>query len=530
MRALKRARTKRLARLATRVYYLRKRGREQEMYNLICDEFVSLGGVYVKFLQGVLFSTPVMKRWHSPSRLHIFEKLDSEPIDVVQLLRQELSEEQLRQITLVQPEPFAAGSFGQVYLAQHANGKQVVVKVLRPLVGELLKFDLRLLGWFGRRFAAKEYSNITIRMSSAIKDFRQATLTETDYVTEAHFAHDLFESYRGHPRFVIPETYLDLCTPHIIVQEFINGISVAELLERKEHGTDPRAYVWQQLGSDLVLQMETLGVECLTSAFSLPRIQGDPHPGNVRLLPDNRVGIIDFGIAAPAPHNKAAFYGILEQWNRVYNEDGDVAGLFEQFMRFFVNDLYRALKKLSVYMPAPPAALQGLQDQAANKLRNGDMLREVGHVVQNLFEGAMGTHDIQAILSEGRLLSAFGQMVNKNNRLGLVVHLQSSEILRAAQTYVAMIEALGLRNELLPRILEQSVERVQREHSDIIHESDHVLSMSQSLDIVNRWLERVATRDPVLFRTLLKHINVARQVAVPLTAPASTSKEESTHA
>ena len=41
------------------------------------------GGVYVKFLQGVLFSSPVMQRWHSPSRLKIFENLDTQPIDVI---------------------------------------------------------------------------------------------------------------------------------------------------------------------------------------------------------------------------------------------------------------------------------------------------------------------------------------------------------------------------------------------------------------------------------------------------------------
>jgi len=130
--AIKRERTKRLARLGARVYYLRKRGKEQEMYDLICNEFLALGGVYVKFLQGVLFNTPIMKRWHSPNRLRIFENLDSEPLDIVHILREELTPEQLQQIALVQPEPFAAGSFGQVYLAQHANGKHIVIKVFGP--------------------------------------------------------------------------------------------------------------------------------------------------------------------------------------------------------------------------------------------------------------------------------------------------------------------------------------------------------------------------------------------------------------
>ena len=98
--ALKRERTKRLARLGARVFYLRKRGREQEMYDLICNEFVSLGGVYVKFMQGVLFQSPVMRRWHSPLRLKIFENLDTQPIDIIGLLHKELSPDDLRKVAL----------------------------------------------------------------------------------------------------------------------------------------------------------------------------------------------------------------------------------------------------------------------------------------------------------------------------------------------------------------------------------------------------------------------------------------------
>src|SRR5579859_4358709 len=112
--ALKRRRAHRLAKLGAKVYYLRRRGREQEMYDLICNEFLALGGVYIKFLQGVLFSTPMMKRWHSPKRQTIFENLACHELDVVGMLRTELPLPELRQIALIQPQPFAAGSFGQV--------------------------------------------------------------------------------------------------------------------------------------------------------------------------------------------------------------------------------------------------------------------------------------------------------------------------------------------------------------------------------------------------------------------------------
>jgi hypothetical protein len=519
--AIKRHRTRRLARLGARVYYLRQRGKEQEMYNLICDEFVDLGGVYVKFLQGVLFNTEVMRRWHSPNRLKIFENLESEKVDVIATLQKELNAEQLRDIALIQPEPFAAGSFGQVYMGQHANGRPIIIKVLRPMIRELLKYDLRLLSMFSKRFAAKQYDNITIKMSSAVKEFRQATLNETDYIAEAHFANDLYQSYKNNPDLVIPETYMNLCTPHIIVQEYVGGISGAELLRLKEsYGVNIADYIREQLGSDIEVQLEKLGTELLCGAFDLPRIQGDPHPGNIRFLPNNQVGLIDFGIAAPSPRNKAAFYGVLREWSMMYNRTGNVSAMFEQFLRFFVNDLYRALKKLSTFMPrmANPAPYRASPTETgeanttppASHDSSKDLMKEVGRVVQNLFDSALGTRDVDEILQEGRMLQAFGQMVNRGNRLGLVVHLESSEVLRAAQTYISLLETLGYMQTTLPKILNNVTERVRVQHPEIINETERSISTSQAVDTVNRWLERVAIKDPMLFRQLLQRVDLKK--------------------
>ena len=517
---IKRQRTRRLARLGARVYYLHQRGKEQEMYNLICDEFVDLGGVYVKFLQGVLFNSPIMKRWHSPHRLKIFENLESEPLDIISILQKELTPEQLSQIVLIQREPFAAGSFGQVYLGQHANGKHVIIKVLRPMIRELLKYDLRLLSMFSKRFASKYYDNVTIKMSTAIKEFRQATLSETDYVGEAHFARDLYEAYKDNPNMVIPETYLDLCTTHIIVQEYIGGVSGAELLRLKEsHGVDPAQYIQEKLGSSLDLQLELLGTELLAGAFDLARIQGDPHPGNIRFLPENKVGLIGFGIAAPAPSNKAAFYGILNEWERMYGQTGNIASMFEQFLRFFVNDLYRALKKLSTFIPgmhggpfpvaaAEVANVDGQRGTTQAQANNVDLMKEVGRIVQTLFDSALGTRDINQILDDGRLFSAFSQMVNRGNRLGLVINLESSEVLRAAQTYISLLETLGCMRQVLPKILHNVTVRVRQNHPEIVNQTERNVSTSQAVDIVNRWLERVAVKDPMLFRQLLQRIDI----------------------
>lgn len=87
---LKRHRTARVARLGARALYLHRRGKEQKMYALICDEFISLGGVYIKFLQGVLLQSGKFKVSNGIDRLKVFENLDSEPLDIQTILHNEL--------------------------------------------------------------------------------------------------------------------------------------------------------------------------------------------------------------------------------------------------------------------------------------------------------------------------------------------------------------------------------------------------------------------------------------------------------
>lgn len=492
--AIKRHRTARLAKLITRSYYLHKRKQPAKMYSMVCDEFVSLGGVYVKFLQGVMLKSKILSRWHNPDKLKIFENLDSEPLDIVKILQHELSPEKLQKIVGVQPQPFAAGSFGQVYYGQHIDGKPIIIKVLRPMIRELLRHDLRLLSLFSKRFYGQLFPNMEVNIHAALREFVQATLRETDYKAEAQFANELYIHYKDNEKFIIPETFIDICTPNIIVQEYIEGISVAQIIKLQEQGVDPQDYVQENLGSNLDAQLETLGYEAIHGIFVLDRIQGDPHPGNIRLMTNDRVGVIDFGISAVTPHNKAAFFGLIDEWSRLYKDSESIVNIFEQFMRFFVSDLYRALRRLSSFR----------KEQADNE----NFAKEVGKIAQETFSSAMGSQNLGPMLKDGRILQIINQMVNKDNRFGLVMKLEASEMLRAAQTYISLVEKLGRRGAVLPKVFERVVKQVEIEFPELRHEKEDSMSVAAALEIVSSWLERVAERDPALFQQLMTRIKL----------------------
>lgn len=506
--AIKRYRTRRLAGLATRSYYLHKRGKSEEMATLLCDEFVALGGVYIKFLQGVLLRSKFLRKWQNADRLKIFENLESEPIDIVKLLQHELPADQLAKIAMVQPQPFAAGSFGQVYYGQLANGQAVIIKVLRPMVRELLKYDLRLLSTFSKSFFTKLYKNMSLQVDEALKEFREATLRETDYKQEAAFAAEMYEAYKDHPNFVIPQTYLDLCTDNIIVQDYVDGISVAQVIKLREQGVDPVSYVQDMLSSDVDTQLGILGYESMMGIFTLQRIQGDPHPGNVRLMRDNKVGLIDFGISAQSPNEKAALFGMLESYDRVFKGSQTATELFEQGLRFFVSDLYRALKKL--------ATIYG------GKGGDRDYLNEVSGVAAKAFEEVTGTDIVAAdFTQDSSALALINQVVNKGNRFGLIMRLEASDILRAIQTYTALVSSLGRYKEVVPPMMSQVTQDIRKFYPETINDSDDQIAVGDAIDTIMSWLERVAERDPALFRQLMQKIRMGSD-------PIETMKEKET--
>ena len=372
------------------------------------------------------------------------------------------------------------------------------------MVRELLKYDLKLLSHFAKSFFVKMYpKNMELNIDEAIKDFKTATLRETDYFEESRFGAELYQVYRDNSKFIIPETFVELCTQHIIVQEYVDGLSVAALVRLQEQGVDPKKYVKDQLGSDLDEQLVTLGVEALNGIFNLTRIQGDPHPGNIRLMTNNRVGLIDFGISAPVPENKAAFFGLVEEWNHLYSDGHNIVNLFEQFMRFFVSDLYRALKRLSTL------------SRRASEEDDANFTQEVGKVAQETFGKVIGERDIKPLLADGRILQIINQLINKDNRFGLVMRLEASETLRAAQTYITLVESLGRRNTVLPRVFSEVIARVDLEHPELRHQQDESMSVSDALETVSSWLERVAERDPALFSQLMKKIKLRASKPAP---------------
>ena len=209
--------------------YYKLRSDEVAMMSIVADGFLELGGVYVKFLQGILLQLPVMKLWKGDRRFDVYENVPVDSIDIHLFLKDYLSKEQLAKLSNISSEPFASGSFGQVYKARLVSGERVIIKVLRPNINKFLKKDLRLIRIVSRLISSV-FTNWSLDLKTLVSGFVKSTLAEIDYKSEARFAQESYDYYASNDKIVIPKTYLELSNRHIIVQEYIGGISLAQLL------------------------------------------------------------------------------------------------------------------------------------------------------------------------------------------------------------------------------------------------------------------------------------------------------------
>ena len=201
--------------------------------------------------------------------------------------------------------PAAAASIGQVHRAIWSDGREVAVKLQYPGAGPALMADLTQLSRLAWLFARISPG---LDVKPLLAELKERVLEELDYTLEADAQRGFAAAFADDPAIAVPRVVAS--APKAVVSEWMEGRPLSSIIAA---GTQ--------------VERDEAGSLMALLHYSAPAranmLHADPHPGNFRMLPDGRLGVVDFGAVARLPHGIPKGLGRLSR----LAVDGDSAGL-----------------------------------------------------------------------------------------------------------------------------------------------------------------------------------------------------------
>jgi predicted unusual protein kinase regulating ubiquinone biosynthesis (AarF/ABC1/UbiB family) len=247
-----------------------------------------LKGGAMKFGQAMsIFEAAMPEELAAPYRATLTRLQDAAPpmpsSVVHRVLADELGPRWRRKFASFDDTPAAAASIGQVHRAVWRDGRDVAVKVQYPGAGKALVSDLNQVSRVAR-VSAGWIPGLDIK--PIMDELKQRVAEELDYGLEAASQRQFAKAFAGDPDFAIPQVVHQ--SGNVLVSEWLEGVPLSAII-----GSGPptvRDAAAQRYLEFLLAGPQRAGL-----------LHADPHPGNFRLLPDGRLGIIDFGAVNRLP-------------------------------------------------------------------------------------------------------------------------------------------------------------------------------------------------------------------------------------
>ncbi|PLX79898.1 MAG: ubiquinone biosynthesis protein UbiB [Desulfuromonas sp.] len=181
-------------------------------------------------------------------------------------------------------EPIAAASIAQVHSGQLKSGEKVVFKVRRPNIEKIVDTDIDIL--MGLAYLVEHHfpGGDLYEPLSVVKEFRRTIQREMDFTREARTIERFARNFHDDATVHVPGVFWDYSGSSVLTLEYIDGIKVTQFELLEEAGYDLKIIASRGADSFLKQVLE----------FGL--FHGDPHPGNVFILPDNVICMLDYGM------------------------------------------------------------------------------------------------------------------------------------------------------------------------------------------------------------------------------------------
>ena len=166
-------------------------------------------------------------------------------------------------------QPFASASVAQVHKATLKTGEEVVIKVTRPGIEEVVSADLKLLKWIAALIETRTDIGKRLHPVEVVNDYEQIIHDELDLLAEAANTSQLKRNFENSPVLYVPKVYWDFCSKNLMVMERIHGIPVADVDALNAQNTDLKKLA--ETGVDIFF----------TQVFDHNFFHADMHPGNI---------------------------------------------------------------------------------------------------------------------------------------------------------------------------------------------------------------------------------------------------------
>lgn len=197
-------------------------------------------------------------------------------------------------------EPMAAASLAQVHRARLKDGRRVIVKVQRPGIEGVVAGDLEILAFLAAKAEQYVEESRAYNPTGMVRELRKSLARELDFNLEASNAQRFREMFADDTTVHVPEIHLELSGARVLTMEEIQGIKISDVRALEKAGLDRRVIAAN--GANAYLKQ----------IFGKGFFHADPHPGNLFVLPGNRVVFLDFGMTGRLhPHVKSQIIKIL---------------------------------------------------------------------------------------------------------------------------------------------------------------------------------------------------------------------------
>ena len=287
---------------------------------------------------------------------------DQVPADSFEVVRSTVETELGRPLESVFSEfdriPLAAASIAQVHRARLVDGPEVVVKVQRPTIRTQVHQDLRVMAWLAPFLVGRIPISALANPPALVELFAETICEELDFRLEAENMLDVAQVFAtlGQRGYVIPRPHPTLITRRMLVMERLIGFGFDDVDSMRTAGIDTEEVI-------------RIGLRGFTEGCLLFGIfHGDLHGGNLMVLPDGRIGLLDFGITARmTPLQRNAFLRLM-----MTGSSGDIMGQLAAFRDLGAlppdTDLEQVFVDLGLdQQPVDPTSLS--QDQLVGEIQ-----------------------------------------------------------------------------------------------------------------------------------------------------------------